>query len=414
MIRKLVAVVSGICALASCALATDIAPTLRWIVLADRLAKQDLAIRRGETVNLQPTYINNGAPMDLSAAHLVTLRYRPTLSTNTGWYYAVTGEVANATGGVVNIRWTSAQAASNNSYLYEIAVQSTDAMLVRSYGNILLQNSVADTGATSAVPAAVRSIDWATVEHSNIGRAPFLSTFQIDDLQAEVDTMFNGAADLSVHSITSAVPYYGSASNLTDFPLALARTGDLTPNSVTNVAKGVDEAVARVERIDEHNVTVHFPIVGEGEIATTNRLYWVVGGQAIGYVSSNGITMLVGSLQLYEDDLNCNVRAYDGSVNAPSVSFYGSPEIGWYRKSVAGSYAWAYSHSSNSVGYINNYGWTLLGTRTYTGYGASLSYCDVLDSYRVAGTKGLTTNINAIVSGGATQVLHFVGGLLLP
>jgi hypothetical protein len=383
-------------------------------VNTEKLAKQDLLIRRGETVNLEPIYLNYGAPIDLSSAHLVTFRYRPTTSTNLTAYYVITGQVSVATGGVVNVRWSTANETTNSSYVYEIAVQSTDAMLVRSYGNLLLQQSIANSGATSATPDAVRSIDWATVDHSNIGSAPFLSSFQIDDLQAELDTLFDGTGAAHVHSITSDVPYSGSAANLVDFPLYLARVGDLTPNSVTNVQKGIDEAVGRIERVDEHTVSVHFPLVGEGEIQTTNRLYWVVDGVAVGYVSTNGITMLHGSLQLYEDDLNCNVRAYDGAAAAPSMTFYSAPLDGWYRKSIAGGSGWAYAHNSNTVAVIYDDGWLLYGSRKFTGYGAELSYCNVSSAYQAHGTNGLTTNINVIVAGGATQALHFVGGLLLP
>jgi len=239
-----------------------------------------------------------------------------------------------------------------------------------------------------------------------------------------MDSAQDGTADLDVHSIISRTPYQGSANSLIDFPSYLARTGDLTPNSVTNVTKGDEEAGGSIERVGEHNVIVHFPIVAEGEVATTNRLYWIVDGQAIGYVSSNGITMIKGSLQLYEEDLNCNVRAYDGAATAPSVTFYASPTIGWYRKSVGGSYAWAYAHNSNDVAYINNSGWYLMGTRVYDGYGADLSYCDVTDAYRCQGTNGGSTNLTFIVgiltndvgavTGTVTKTISFAGGIYLP
>lgn len=64
--------------------------------------------------------------------------------------------------------------------------------------------------------------------------------------------------------------------------------------------------------------------------------------------------------------------------------------------------------------YINNDGIAMMGTRVYEGYGAELSYCNVTEGYQVNGTNGITTNINVIISGGATQTLHFVGGLLQP
>jgi hypothetical protein len=66
------------------------------------------------------------------------------------------------------------------------------------------------------------------------------------------------------------------------------------------------------------------------------------------------------------------------------------------------------------VAVLYNTGWLLYGTRTYTGYGAELGYCNVTGSYQVNGTNGLSTNINVIVEGGGTQTLHFVGGILQP
>jgi hypothetical protein len=141
-----------------------------------------------------------------------------------------------------------------------------------------------------------------------------------------------------------------------------------------------------------------------------------VGGQTIGYVDTNGITLLKGSLQLYEEDLNCNVRAYDGSKNAPSVSFYASPLIGWYRKSYLGDYAWAFASTSNDVLYLHRNGGTLSGTNVWQSY-----YFNSTGAYRHNGTNGGTTNITVItevltngsgsVTGTVSQVLHFRGGL---
>lgn len=407
---------AALCPAVVLAVAPDIATVYSWTVEMSSSKSYDIpAFHHGETVIFEAAYINKGIPKDFTEAHLVEFWYRPAAWPVGSSFSVITGEVYSATSGVIRARWSSANEFTNcNNYVYQFVVQSTTAQVMPGGGRFALLGSLNDGGAVRTNPPTLTEIDWATTHNSNIGSAPFLSSFQIDDLQDEIDTLFDGTADASVHSFTSQVPPMVSATNMFDFPDFLARTDELVPDTVTNVVKGEEEAVFRVERIDEHNVVLHPAITAEGEVQTTNRLYWIVEGQAIGYVNSNGITMLKGSLQLYEEDLNCNVRAYDGAKLAPSITFYSSPLSGWYRKSVSGEGAWAYAHNSNDVGYINNYGWLLLGTRTYTGYGAELEHCNVTGAYQVNGTNGSTTNINVIVSGGATQTLRFVGGILQP
>lgn len=402
--------------------AADVATDLRWVVNMEDPEPYEILIRRGETIDLTTYWRNNGVAKNLSAANTVTLYYRPYGETNVAWHYSATGSVTSATGGVTTIRWAATNEASASKYSYDIVVSAFDTTMVRGKGIIRLESTMA-TG-TNTTPRQYDVIDFAIVELLNVGLAPFLSSYDTSDFRDFMNSCGDGTADLSINSITSTVPYFGSAANLSDFPAYLARTNGLLPNTITNVAKGVDEAVGRIERTGEHSVSVHFPIVGEGEIATTNRLYWVVDGVAVGYVSTNGITMLHGSLQLYEEDLNCNVRAYDGSVNAPSLSFMGSPTVGWYRKSVGGSHAWAYAHNSNDVAYIDNDGWHLMGTRTYDGYGASFTYVNVDEGVRVADTNGMSTNLTVVtgiltngsgqVTGTVTRVLNICGGVILP
>ena len=399
-------------------LADDIAPKIRWYVDTERPAKADMSFRRGETVVMEPIFRNYGNPIDLTAAHLVIFRYRPSILI-TGNYMVITGSVANATSGIVNVRWTTAHESTNSTYSYEIAVQATDAMLLRSWGTMYLAPGIGDTGTTGAAPVAINSIDWARVDHSNIGAAPFLSTFNTDDIWAYLATLTNGTAALDVYSINARTPYQGSASDLTNFPAYLARTNDLTPNSITNVSKGVEEAGGRIEQVGEHAVVVHFPIVASGETLSTNRLYWAVEGQVIGYVDTNGITMLKGSIQLYDDDLNCNVRAYDGSKQEPSVSFYSSRALGWYRKSYNGDYAWAFAHNSNDVLYLDRSGLTMYSTNRISAYAMNVG-----GAYRWGDTNGMTTNLTVItsvltnesgvVTGLVNQTLNFRGGILLP
>jgi len=385
----------------------DIAPSLRWFINAERATDHDINLRRGETVVLEPTFRNYTVPINLTAAHLVVLRYKPTTATN--WYYTATGSVYNATGGVAQVRWTSAQEAIYSSYSYEIAVQSTDSMLLRSYGTISLTPGVAVDGSTSAAPAAVTSIDWATVEHSNVGAAPFLSGFDTADLEAFDATLTNGTADLDINTLNVRGSFTASAAGLSNWPSLL----------VTNVIDGGTTGGSGTVERDGNTITITFPAGAEGEIEETNRLLWVVGGETIGYVDTNGITMVKGSLQLFEDDLNCNVRAYDGSESVPSISFYASPSIGWYRKSLWGSYAWAYTHNSNDVFYLAADGIYMAGTNIVQGYTVKAT-----SGFEVGSDAGLTTNITVVtsvltnsagsVTGLVEQALNFHGGILVP
>lgn len=424
----------------------DVAPELRWYVDVERPAKYDLNLRRGETVVLKPYYRNYGAAIDLTPAHLVVLRYAPASATN--WYYVATGSVANATGGIASVTWNSAREATNNTYSYEIAVQSTDSMLLRSWGTITLTPGVASDGSTSAAPTAVTSIDWATVDHSNVGAAPFLSDFDTADLEAFDATLLDGTADLDLGTLIVRGDLTASASGLTNWPTLL----------VTNVVNGgTSGSTGQVARTGG-TITLTFPVGGgsggsssltgltdvvvndvsqgqtltwdetlgawtngaaSGEGLGTNRLSWVVGGETIGYVDTNGITMLKGSLQLFEEDLHCNVFAYDGSKTAPSIAFYSQPSNGWYRKSYDGDYAWALAHNGNDVMYLHRYGLYNYSTNTIQSY-----YFDVTGAMRVGGTNALTTNFTVItsvltnesgaVTGVVEKTLNFQKGLLVP
>lgn len=94
--------------------------------------------------------------------------------------------------------------------------------------------------------------------------------------------------------------------------------------------------------------------------AGTNRLAWVVNGQTVGYIDTNGLTMLQGTLQLYQSDLNCNVRLYDGSRISPSITPAGhTNSCGLFIKGYNGSYSFAWSQSGNEIGVLSALGITL-------------------------------------------------------
>jgi hypothetical protein len=110
----------------------DIAPVISWPVDVTQTASYALTLRRGETVILQPDY-----NQDLTGASAAVLRYR---AVGTATTYATTGTVYSATGGVVRVRLDVT--VSNAVYQYEIAVVSSNATLLRSYGKLTVVDSM--------------------------------------------------------------------------------------------------------------------------------------------------------------------------------------------------------------------------------------------------------------------------------
>jgi len=436
----LLAVSGFVLAVGIAVFAADLATSERWDVKTENLSPHAIEIRRGETRYIEPTFLNYGSPLDLSAANTVVMNYKyPGM---TGAVYAVTGSVLNATSGVVRVRWTSACAGTNKLYNWDMPISGSSGTIVRAYGTLRITDSVADNGDTNATPREYTTIDFATCNLLNVGLAPFLSSYDISSILNFNEACTSGVANLDINNLTVRGSLTGSAANLTNFPDILLQdilnggtsgtTGQIirTGNSQTIIfpVGGGGGGVSYLTNLLD--CVISDPQSGDtlgyngtnwynkssGESLSTNRLTWVVGGQTIGYVDTNGITMLKGSLQLFEEDLNCNVRAYDGSKTAPSVSFYASPLVGWYRKSYAGNYAWAFAHSSNDIFYLHSQGMTMAGSNKVTSY-----YFNTSGAYQFAGTNGGTTNITVItgiltnetgsVTGLVSQVLRFKGGL---
>jgi hypothetical protein len=64
--------------------------------------------------------------------------------------------------------------------------------------------------------------------------------------------------------------------------------------------------------------------------------------------------MLKGSLTLFEEDLTCNVRMYDGSRLSPSLTLQGHPDtIGLFGRGYNSSYCFGWSHAGVEIGLIH-------------------------------------------------------------
>lgn len=441
----------------------DIAPVLAWTVNPDALAPYNLQLMQGETAILQPTFDG----LDFSGAAAVALRYRPTGAS--GWHYVAPGTIHDSTGGVARVRWDSTIEGTNTSYQYEIAVQSTDAMLLRSYGTITVRPSL--SGSSTSMPARVTAFDWATVDHQNIGSAPFLSAVALAPFSAFWASLTNGTADLNVHSLVvdgqqvgsggGGIGSYtnteiagvansnsvriGNGSNLTwhlrggiwypDVPILVGPQGEqglpgtavtnitvqtnltLTSVIITNLTIVQGTNVSLYYATDESKWSTNQPFVSSfiwtnaGENATvtnagvitaiintnsgsgglssmpatwdadaisTDALHIAIGGMERVRFTTNGIIITHGSLQLYEQDLWCNVRLYDGSRLAPSLTFYGHPDDwGMYARGYGGKYVSGWSVGGTEIGLLWQGGVKLMSTNyTFDGtHVGDLSAC---------------------------------------
>lgn len=133
----------------------------------------DVQLRRGETKLLRWRFLQDGAALTIPETATVTLNYKAPGAT--GGYYVATGTVYNTTGGTVQVVWYSALNPTNRVSDYDVTVSTLTATLCRAFGRLNLDTQVA-SGIATGNPGVVGLIDWATVQNSNIGSAPFIST----------------------------------------------------------------------------------------------------------------------------------------------------------------------------------------------------------------------------------------------
>jgi len=106
-----------------------------------------------------------------------------------------------------------------------------------------------------------------------------------------------------------------------------------------------------------------------GNWVTTGTNAWVINGQTVGYVTTNGIRLLSGTLTLDNYDLDCNVRLYDGSRTTPSLTPQGHPNTwGLFFRGYNSSYAAAWSQNGIEIGILSGLGINLSTTNAaFTG-----------------------------------------------
>jgi hypothetical protein len=246
-------------------------------------------------------------------------------------------------------------------------------------------------------------LDFAQVQLLNVGVAPFLSSYELQDVRDFIASVQAGTGDLDAHDVTVR-----GTLNYTNWPGYLARTNDIPMPSTVAAGANISVAISTNAGRIVYTVTgaagggggggigsytntaingvTHSNSVYIGDSDTvawnlgtdnwwrasavipavwssTGRVYWVTAGVTNGYVDINGIRLLTGGLTLDDEDLTCNVRIYDGTRISPSFTLQGHPgTIGIFGEAYNGGYAFAWSHGGTKIGWIANNGIALATT----------------------------------------------------
>jgi hypothetical protein len=377
-----IAVLSGLLAVA-----TASEPSTRQFVWAQRIGVQCPAVlepSRGDTMVIAPSFSTN-----LSAAWYTYILYTPSGATNA---YRIDGVIEDAAAGRVAYRWNASNEFTQASYKWEAYLCGPTSSVVATWGDIKFRNTIGRGATVTPLNQPINILDFATVQILNVGSAPWISSYEISDIRTFIAGVQNGAGDLDVDdlNVRGALTYPVVDWALTNIAVSgfgtLTRTGPHTATllisgdgggggggigSYTNTqVNGVDHTYG-IRIADSQTVTwslgsngVWTAVAGiPGTWSSSTGLYLVVGGQVIGRFDTNGITLFMGTLSLWENDLKANVRLGDGTRNMPSLTLDGHPNtIGIYGRGYAGSYGFGFAHASNDVGIIYEGGILLLST----------------------------------------------------
>lgn len=384
---------------------TPIAKVYRWNSTVEDGSAFALSPTRGETMILQIRLIEYGQPKDLTHAYTVYMIYKAVGSTNT---HLISGSVLDATDGMVQIEWTSAHEFAASAYAYDVLVSGPTSTVVGARGAIKFRDGVS-TGAQLSTNAPIYILDFNQVQLLNVGSAPFLSSYEISDIRNYLTAIQTGVGDIDAQNVTirgtltyTNWPGYLSRTNQIPMASMVAAGANISVATTTNAGRivytvtgeagggtggGIGSYTNTMINGVTHSNSVSIAdgdnvewILGTDAVWRANasipavwessgRLYWVTDGFTNGYVDTNGITLLSGSLTLHDDDLTCNVRLYDGSRISPSLTFQGHPGTwGLYAKGYNGSYSAAWSQNGTEIGILSGLGITLSSTNaSFTG-----------------------------------------------
>lgn len=376
------------------------AKVIRWDNSIEDGTSYALAPTRGETMVLQPRFLQYGVPMDLSHAYTVYLLYKPVGQTNV---YAISGSILNATNGQAQIEWSSSNELAATTYAYDILISDATRTVVGARGAIKFRDGVA-TGATLTDLQPINILDFDQVVLLNVGNAPFLSSYEINDIRSYLTAIQTGLGDIDAKDVTVR-----GTLNYTNWPGYLARTNDIP--AAVSVAAGANITVAVSTNAGRITYTVTGAAgggtgggigsytntsingvsntnsirIGDGintawsqdsngvwrldmgilsNITGSNSVQIVVDGQVLWDISTNR-TMTYVPFQMYTDDYVGNMQLYAGSRLAPSITFYGHP-TGWglYERGYNGSYAAGWSGAGIEIGLLHAAGIKLMSTNS--------------------------------------------------
>lgn len=368
-----------------------------WKVNTERTESRPLTVIYGETRDIEVQFLNYNAPLDLTG-YTLTLHAKLDLDEIVSYQIAAQpgriGDAAAASNGWGSCRirtesWLPA-GLSRAYYTLEARNETNDERMLRGYGELVVAGTAASstnnpvsTGGTYYVSQIIQTTDIKP-SGSGIGtvgllltpyitnllnqgviayqRGPYPTNFltsssqlngakimegsiKRDSIDPELDTIYRSGGGNSGGGVGT---YTNTSIN------------GVTHSNAVNIADG-DNLTWALGTDGVWRASASIP----QSWSSTGTLYWVVNGETIGRVDSNGITMLKGSLSLYQEDLNCNVRLYDGTRLNPSLTPQGHPGTwGLFFKSYNSTYSAFWSQGSNEIGTLNGSGITLTRTNT--------------------------------------------------
>jgi len=185
-------------------------PIHRWDIETTSTRPVIREIVRGESIHLQPRFLNEGAAMDLTNVNEVAIRYR-SADMNTNSYYIAYGSVYAATAGVVRITWTPTNEPPASLCQYTITATSAAGSIMRGFGILRFLGSIQGDAVNMATTVA-GPFDWSLItEHLNTASAPFATTSTVSALDARVTGMETGKLDKADATYSNTVALAATA-----------------------------------------------------------------------------------------------------------------------------------------------------------------------------------------------------------
>ncbi len=152
MKKLLLGVLFGVCVANAGSLAT-----LRWQADVSRPTPAAFAVLRGDSVSLECTLVDRGAPLNVPTNTVATM-YWQTNGMSSVWWSAP----ASISGSVVRARWTPAMDTGSDSVTFFIGAEAPGARLYRAFGRLAIG---ASPGAQpNELPLPQRVFDCSRVE----------------------------------------------------------------------------------------------------------------------------------------------------------------------------------------------------------------------------------------------------------